>query len=151
MAAFQESTRLSVFLVEDNPCDVALFRQILRKCSVEYSLIIVGDGIEAARRLKDPSLTKPDVVFLDLNLPGKSGKEVLREMKADPCLSALPVAVLTASDDAEDYRVCKALGVDAYFNKAEALQDFFSLIAKIRAFVSNLSGTVARSVIISAA
>ena len=151
MAEVQESNRLSVFLVEDNPCDVALFRQMLRKCGGEYSLIIVGDGIEAARRLNDVNLTKPDVVFLDLNLPGKSGTDVLREMKADPWLSAIPVAVLTASDDADDYRVCKALGVDAYLNKAEALQDFFALIAKIRAFLWSVSVTADRSLICSAA
>lgn len=151
MAETQESDRLSVFLVEDNACDIVVFRQILRKCSGEYSLVISGDGSEAVSRLKNPNICKPDVVFLDLNLPGKSGVEVLREMKADPILRRIPVAVLTGSDQADDRQICSALGVDAYFNKAEVLQDFFALVARIQALLSNPRPMLNSSVAVSVA
>ena len=147
----QESDRLSIFLVEDNPGDVALFRQILRNCPGEYTLIIAGNGIEAIARLKNTSAGKPHIVFLDLNLPGKSGVEILTEMKADPLLSRMPVAVLTASEDIDDRRVCKALGVDAYFNKAEVLQDFFTLAANIQNLLSTVREAASSSAAVSAA
>ena len=136
------SAELAIFLVEDNPCDVVLFKQILRKCSIPCSLTIATEGIEALRWLKSEIKAhnegNPDLVFLDLNLPGKSGLEILAEMKADPALAAIPTAVLTGSDQIRDKQNCERLGVQAYFNKTEVLQDFFSLVNGINSFLSTL-------------
>lgn len=134
--------RLEIFLVEDNPGDVVLFKQALRKSSVLYSLSVASDGVEAVRRLKETSESqppyRPDVVFLDLNLPGWSGAEILAQMKKDPQLAVIPVAILTGSELIQDRTACTALGVDAYFNKASALHDFFTLAKEIELFLQAL-------------
>lgn len=135
-----DRVKLEIFLVEDNPADVVLFKQALRKCAVLHSLSVATDGAEAVRRLKESSSSpqRPDVVFLDLNLPGLSGAELLAEMKGDPNLATIPVAILTGSDLIQDRVTCAALGVDAYFYKAVALQDFFALATEIGFFLSGL-------------
>ena len=145
MERFEKSSgnALDILLVEDNPCDVVLFKQALRNSSILFSLKVARDGAEAIRLLKgrnasSPSTYKPDVVFLDLNLPCKSGAEVLAEMKADPTLALIPVAILTGSEYAEDYAACTRLGADEYFQKAGALQDFFTLADKVRLFLKKL-------------
>jgi two-component system response regulator len=133
---------LDILLVEDNPGDVVLFKQALRNCAISFSLKVARDGEEAIRLLRgrnaSPATYKPNVVFLDLNLPCKSGAEVLAEMKADPALAAIPVAILTGSDYAEDYALCARLGADDYLQKAGALQDFFTLSDKIRLFLKKV-------------
>lgn len=131
--------QLEIFLIEDNPGDVVLFKQALRKSAVPYSLSVASDGVEAVRQLKEAAPPyRPDVVFLDLNLPGWSGAEILAQMKKDPQLAVIPVAILTGSDLIQDRTACTALGVDAYFNKAVALQDFFTLTKEIDLFLSGL-------------
>ncbi|MBV8897105.1 MAG: response regulator [Acidobacteriaceae bacterium] len=134
--------QLEIFLVEDNPGDVVLFKQALRKSSVLYSLTGASDGVEAVRRLQETSGSqppyRPDVIFLDLNLPGWSGAEILAQIKKDPQLAAIPVAILTGSELIQDRTACAALGVDAFFNKATALHDFFSLAKEIERFLLGL-------------
>lgn len=135
-------TALEILLVEDNPGDVVLFKQALRSSSISFSLKVARDGDEAIRLLKgrssSPSTYKPHVVFLDLNLPCKTGAEVLAEMKADPVLALIPVAILTGSDYAEDHALCARLGADEYFQKAGALQDFFTLADRVRSFLKKV-------------
>jgi CheY-like chemotaxis protein len=139
---FDEGFKFAILLVEDNPCDVVLFKQILRKCSVDCSLSVATDGFAALNDLRQstsPAAERQfDVVFLDLNLPGQNGAEVLAEMKGDFALSSMPVAILTGSDHADDREICTSLGVDAYFNKALVLQDFFALVSDIDSFLAKL-------------
>jgi two-component system response regulator len=128
--------RLEIFLVEDNPCDVVLFKQILRKSSVASFLTVVSDGTTAIERLEEG--TRPDAIFLDLNLPGKTGHEILAELKESPALAAIPVAVLTGSDDHKDQEICKLLGAERYFSKAAALDDLVTLTLQIATFLQSL-------------
>lgn len=134
--ASDSDARLEIFLVEDNPCDVVLFKQILRKSSVAYSLTVVSDGVTAVERLREGA--RPNTIFLDLNLPGKTGKEILAELKQTPELASIPVAVLTGSADAQDEQICNLLGADRYFTKAVALADFFLLTTQIAGFLQTL-------------
>jgi CheY-like chemotaxis protein len=133
---------LEIFLVEDNPGDVVLFKQALKRSTIVFSLTVATHGVEAIKRLQEPSSSgqpyRPDVVFLDLNLPGWSGVEVLAEMKKDLELASIPVAILTGSELMQDRSACCSIGVDAYFNKALALQDFFTLASEIEAFLLGL-------------
>lgn len=131
------SPKLAIVLVEDNPADVVLFRQILRRSSVDCSLTVFSDGATVVERLKE-RLSRPDVIFLDLDLPYKSGAEIVKELKQDLALATIPTAVLTGSDDARDRHTCATIGVDRYFSKAAVLQDFFALTAEIGLFLRNL-------------
>ncbi|HZS54580.1 MAG TPA: response regulator [Bryobacteraceae bacterium] len=139
---YVEGTQLNILLVEDNPGDVVLFKQALRNSAISYSLTVATDGVQATQMLNALpqccSSYKPDVVFLDLNLPGKRGAEVLAEMKNNTALATIPVAILTGSDHADDRAICTSLGANAYFNKAVVLEDFAILASEIISFLTGV-------------
>src|SRR5260370_25426006 len=90
-----------MLLVEDNPGDVRLVLEALRDGELPCHLSVAKDGTEATdflwRRGTHRHAPRPDLILLDLNLPGKNGREVLQELKADPELCSIPVAVFTRS------------------------------------------------------
>jgi len=118
---------LTVLLVEDNPADVRLTREILKDSPVAIEILIAGDGVQALAMLRREGAyadaIRPDLVLLDLNLPRKSGRELLTDLKLDPHLRHLPVLVMTAStadraflaalDPAPDGYLTKPVGPDA--------------------------------------
>jgi len=99
---------LDILLVEDNSADARLIREALREGRVASTLSVVHDGVEALAYLRreDPyaHTRRPDLVLLDLNLPMKSGHEVLTELKNDPQLWRIPVVVLSAHHEQEVVR-----------------------------------------------
>jgi len=92
---------LSILLVEDNLGDVFLVREALREAGFPHVLHVVRDGDAALAFLRaqpaEGEQAKPDLIILDLNLPGKNGRQVLAEMQGEPRLRDLPVAVLSTS------------------------------------------------------
>lgn len=97
---------VEILLVEDNPADVRLTREALRDAKTHNRLHTVVDGIEAMKFLRREGeyaqSPRPDLMLLGLNLPKKSGREVLAEVKVDPTLRAIQVVVLTTSQSDED-------------------------------------------------
>jgi len=97
---------IEILLVEDNPGDVELTREALDAAKVSNKLHVVEDGADAVdflfRRGRFTDVPRPDIILLDLNLPGKDGREVLSEIKVEPDLSQIPVVVLTTSQADED-------------------------------------------------
>jgi two-component system, chemotaxis family, response regulator Rcp1 len=133
-----ESPAIEILLVEDSPGDVRLTREALREAKVQNNLHVVDDGIEALAFLRGEGqylgAPRPDVVLLDLNLPRKDGREVLREMKADPELRSIPVVILTTSAAEED--ICRAyeLQANCYVHKPVDLEQFFAIVRSIESF-----------------
>jgi len=119
---------LEVLLVEDNPGDARLTAEILRAGGSGSTLQIVPDGVEALeylqRRGRYRDARRPDVILLDLNLPRKSGRELLAEIKADPTLKTIPVVVLTTSQAESDIAQSYALHANAYLVKPIELDGF---------------------------
>jgi CheY-like chemotaxis protein len=97
---------IDILLVEDNPGDVRLTREALRDGRIENQLTVARDGVEAIACLRREGeyrdSPRPDLILLDLNLPRKDGREVLAEIKEDPHLGRIPVAVLTTSREEHD-------------------------------------------------
>ena len=114
---------LVMLLVEDNPADVMFFEEAIEAGGTPAKVNTVADGVQAMRFLRHEGAhaqaPRPDIVILDLNLPIKSGQEVLKEMAADPMLREIPVAVLTTSTS--ETWVCNFYppGRCAYFVKTE--------------------------------
>ena len=129
---------IEILLVEDNAADARLTREALRIASVEARLRVACDGDEALGVLRRSRLgldgPRPDLVLLDLNLPGRSGREVLAEIKADADLAALPVVVLTTSDADDDVAACYALHANAYLVKPVDFTRFADAMASLAAF-----------------
>ncbi len=129
---------ISVLLVDDDPGDVLLIREAFEDHKVGNLLSVVGDGVEAlqyVRREGDYSqVERPDLVLLDLNLPRKSGIEVLAEIKRDAALSTIPVVVLTTSEAEEDIVKAYKLHANAYITKPVDFERFSQIVHQIDDF-----------------
>ena len=90
---------IEILLVEDNPGDARLTEEALTEGKVSNNLSVVQDGVEALAFLRSEGaytdVNRPDIIFLDLNLPRMSGYEVLEVIKEDPLLRRIPVVILT--------------------------------------------------------
>lgn len=127
-----------VLLVEDNPADADLTRETLQQSKMHLELSVAPDGSAALDRLhrRGPhsSTARPDLVLLDLNLPGVSGREVLAEMKASESLKTIPVVILTSSDAEVDVAKTYELGASCYVTKPVGLAAFQSIVRSIDEF-----------------
>ena len=136
---------VDILLVEDNPGDVMLIEEVLGDSKIRNTLHVVSDGEQAMefvrRQGEHARAPRPDLILLDLNLPRKSGREVLREIKSDPDLKSIPVVVLTSSKSEEDVIKSYELYVNAYILKPvdfhqfvkvmQGIEDFWFLIVKL--------------------
>jgi CheY-like chemotaxis protein len=125
---------ITVLLVEDDPGDVLLIREAFEDHKLNNALLVAGDGVEALELLRSPDTARPDLVLLDLNLPRKDGREVLREIKADDTLRSIPVVVLTTSDAEEDILRSYDLHANAYVTKPVDFDRFIDVVRQIDEF-----------------
>jgi CheY-like chemotaxis protein len=129
---------IHILLVEDNPGDVRLTKEALREGKIINELTDVPDGVEALNFLRKKGryagATRPDVIFLDLNLPRKDGREVLAEIKDDPDLRRIPVVVITSSSSEEDVLRSYDLHANCYVSKPVDLEQFVSVVKSIEDF-----------------
>ena len=129
---------IEILLVEDSPDDAALTIDALRDGRVHNRISVVDDGVEAMAFLRRQGIyseaPRPDLVLLDLNLPRKSGREVLAEIKQDPDLRRIPVVVMTSSDDEKDVLAAYNLYVNCYITKPVDLDQFISIVKTIEHF-----------------
>ncbi|MBN9621213.1 MAG: response regulator [Actinobacteria bacterium] len=135
---------LGVLLVEDDPGDVLIAREALKAGGLTSRLTVVPDGVEALKYLRRENgyadAERPDLILLDLNLPRKTGHEVLAEVKADPALRRIPVVVLSTSGAEEDVArsydlhanvfVTKPVDFDRFTDVVRQIDDFFLTVAE---------------------
>lgn len=129
---------IEILLVEDNPGDVRLIREALNDGKMANRMSVVGDGVSALQFLRrEPphqEAPRPDLVLLDLNLPGKDGHEVLSDIKADGGLRAIPVVVLTSSEEERDVLRAYDNHVNCYVTKPVGMSDFMSIVKTVESF-----------------
>lgn len=127
-----------VLLVEDNPADVRLTREAMKEGNVDSNLHVVGDGQAALdflrRQGSHEQAPRPDLILLDLNLPKKSGREVLAEIKKDQELRSIPVVVLSTSRADEDVAGCYQLHANCFIAKPADLDQFVDVVRRIETF-----------------
>jgi CheY-like chemotaxis protein len=127
-----------ILLIEDNPGDVRLVEEALRENKLLNNLSVARDGVEALAFLRREEqyadATRPDLILLDLNLPRKSGHEVLREVKADDNLKRIPVVVLTTSEAEDDILDTYNHHANCYVTKPIGLVQFVEIIRQIEGF-----------------
>ena len=137
--SFPEQNRpIEVLLVEDDPGDVELTREAMEVAKLAVNLRVVKDGEEAMLYLRKVGsyarAVRPDLVLLDLNMPRKDGREVLRDIREDPELTSLPVIVLTTSDSEEDVLSTYDIGANCYVTKPVGLDQFVKAVQSIGNF-----------------
>ncbi len=129
---------IEILMAEDNPADVRLTREALRDAKLVNTLTVVPDGEEALAYLrregKYARAPRPDLILLDWNMPRKSGKETLQEIKADLVLRRIPVVVLTSSQADEDIIKAYELHANCYVTKPVGLEQFIAAVQSIQEF-----------------
>jgi CheY-like chemotaxis protein len=125
---------IRILLVEDDPEDVAFTREAFADYKVGNWMTVVSHGAAALAHLRDPDLARPDLILLDLNLPGLDGRQVLTAIHADPDLNRIPVVVLTSSPAEEDLLRSQRLGADAYLRKPVDFAGLVQVVRLIEAF-----------------
>jgi len=133
-----DSRTIEILLVEDNPGDARLTLEAFKEGKVLNHLSVVTDGVEALAYLRREGIHSaarpPDLIILDLNLPRKSGREVLAEIKADARLKAIPVVVLTTSEDEQDIARAYNQHANCYITKPVDLDQFLRVVQSIESF-----------------
>lgn len=135
------SRPIEILLIEDNPGDVRLTKEALRTAKTPNRIRVAEDGIQAIEMLfrqgeyaRDPL---PDLILLDLNLPRKDGREILKEIKADPTLRRIPVIVFTTSRAEPDIAWAYDMQANCYITKPMDFQQFLKVARAIEEFWLN--------------
>lgn len=127
---------VNILLVEDDPGDQKLVKISLKDNRIANDLHIVNNGKEALDYLyhrgdHSDGTPRPDLILLDLNMPGMNGKEVLKQIKSDENLKAIPVVILTSSGAEKDILQGYNLQASGYVKKPPDLMEFKEIIKKI--------------------
>jgi chemotaxis family two-component system response regulator Rcp1 len=129
---------VDILLVEDNPGDVRLTKEALRDAKVCNKIFVAKDGVEAMEFLRKEGsvadMPMPDIILLDLNLPRKDGREVLAEIKRDPKLKHIPVAILTSSKADEDILKAYNFHANCYITKPVDINGFVHIMHSLEEF-----------------
>ena len=129
---------IEILLVEDDICDIDLTKEAFAESNLDILFHVVRDGVEALNYLRKgtpySSASKPDLILLDLNMPRKSGLEVLEEIKQDNRLKNIPIVIMTGSQAPEDKLISYALRANLYVNKPFGLDEFTNFVKSIENF-----------------
>lgn len=127
-----------ILVLEDNPDHTRLIKDALHENSLQHQIVAIADGTQAMdflhRRGDYVDAPRPDLILLDLNLPGKDGRELLAEIKADSRLRRIPIVVLTLSAAEEDIFKSYALQGNCYVIKSSDLEQLYQLVKHIEEF-----------------
>lgn len=138
-----DSRPVQILLVEDNPADARLTQEAIRDTEFRYQLHLAEDGEEAMEFLYQEGefadVPRPDLILLDLNLPGMDGREVLAEIKSDESLGSIPVVVLTTSTAQQDLLYSYGLRANSYVNKPIDRDRFNDMIKSVMEYWINIS------------
>jgi chemotaxis family two-component system response regulator Rcp1 len=134
--------KFNILLIEDNPADIRLVKEAFKESEINTELSVVNDGIEAMNFLKhdknyEGSLL-PDLILLDLNLPRKDGREVLKEIKEDDELKHIPVVILTTSSIEEDIYETYANHANSYIVKPANVVLFIETMKNLEDYWFNI-------------
>ena len=143
MTLGSDSRPVQILLVEDNPADARLTQEAISDTDFQYRLHLAEDGEEAMEfLLKEGDYAdapRPDLILLDLNLPGMDGREVLAEIKGNDNLGSIPVVVLTTSTAQQDLLYSYGLRANSYVNKPIDRGRFNSMIRSVMEYWINVS------------
>lgn len=129
---------IEILLAEDNEGDVFLTKKAFEKAKIANNIQVASDGEMAIQMLRCEgeyhACAQPDLVLLDINMPKKDGKQVLKEMKNDEKLRRIPVVILTSSHAEQDVLRSYNLHANSYIVKPISLEKFHDVVSAIENF-----------------
>jgi two-component system response regulator len=149
MNVASSETAIQLLLVEDDPGDVLMTREALAEAKVLHNLHVVDNGESAVSFLRQEGeyadAPRPDLIFLDLNLPRLGGRDVLAIVKSDESLRRIPVVILTTSDAEDDIVHSYDLHANAYVTKPVDFTSFLSAVRQIDDFFLSVARLPSKS------
>lgn len=128
-----------IWIAEDNAADVYLIEEALRRQEFTYRLATAGNGEEMLNMIstleRDASQVCPDLFLIDLNLPRRSGDEILAQIRQSSRCAHVPAIVITSSDSPRDRARVRELGASFYFHKPADLEKFMTIGGIVRHFL----------------
>lgn len=138
MRNYQNFRPVEILLIEDSPSDANLTIREFSKAKIANNLHWVEDGETAMEYLRQQGdfahAPRPDLILLDLNLPGMDGREVLAEVKSDISLKLIPIVILTTSNDEQDILRSYNLNANCYVTKPIDIEQFIHIVHLINEF-----------------
>ncbi|MDT3778832.1 response regulator [Nitrospira sp. MA-1] len=129
---------IEILLIEDNPADIRLTQEAFQAARLHNTIHVAQDGVSAMSFIRQTApfqdAPRPDLILLDLNLPKKDGREILKEIKSDPHTRTIPVVVLTTSEDEGDVLRSYNLHANAYLVKPIDVLRFIKMIQSLESF-----------------
>lgn len=133
---------IKILWVEDSIGDILLIKEAFEQVGLTHRLDVLSDGAEALNYLftrgRYARTAKPDLIILDLNLPGISGRDIIKEMRNDPELMRIPLVILTSSiadrDVLEGFDASRCL----YLVKPSTFEDLVKMAGQIRDFLPSV-------------
>jgi CheY-like chemotaxis protein len=125
---------IEIMLIEDDPGDVLLTREAFSDYKLRNRLVVFGDGRDALRYLQNPDCVRPDLILLDLNLPGLDGRDLLAELAADPAFADIAVVVMTNSLAERDILRARRLQAADYVVKPVDFPRLVELVQRLEQF-----------------
>lgn len=122
---------IKVLLADDDKDDQHLFKEALDRTNVPTELTTTDNGKELMDNLHDPEIPNPDIIFLDINMPGKNGKECLKEIKADEELKDIPTVMYTTSKSEQDINEAFKTGANLYVPKPNSFSSIILILKNI--------------------
>ena len=127
-----------ILLIEDSPEDARVTKRAIARSGLHNPIAHCQDGEEALDYLcqrkayaAPGAAARPELILLDLNLPGRDGRHILRQVKNDATLKTIPIVVLTTSDHEEDVEMCYAHGANSYVKKPVDFAGFMDAISRL--------------------
>ena len=130
-AGMEEKEPLKIILAEDDKDDQELFMEALDATNVPSEVKTVENGQELLNALKDPDEPNPDIVFIDINMPVKGGKQALAEIKSDNELKDIPAVMLSTSNHPRDIEETFNKGANLYVQKPSSFSGFILVLKKV--------------------
>lgn len=125
------SGNIMILLADDDCDDRELFEEAISEINTTIKVKAVEDCYQLMQILKDTNIPLPDILFLDLNMPGMSGKQCLKEIKKDKRLNKLPVVIYSTSFLMDDIQDTYSIGANYYIQKPNSFKVAISLIRKV--------------------
>lgn len=133
-------TDIFVLIAEDDADDRFLLQAAFEENGFTDRLLFVDNGVELLKFLSgvheqaETPFTLPKFILLDLNMPKKDGREVLKEIKDDPELKTIPVVIFSTTNNEQEMRHCYELGANSYITKPNSFEHLLKIVANLRRY-----------------
>jgi CheY-like chemotaxis protein len=127
----EKKKELNVLLADDDDDDREFFTEVINEVAPRVRISSVKNGAALMTLINDPSADLPDIIFLDLNMPCKNGKECLKEIKKSPKLRHIPVIIYSTSSNVKDIENAYNEGADLYVTKPNTCSELKRIAKKV--------------------